>query len=494
MADRNQQRSLYWSISFTLLFLLLGLGAGYMIITSLAARNYVQEINQQLYGGIAGQLVHEAQPLVNGQPDTAVTHDIMHSMMMINPSVEVYLLDTTGRIIDYVVPFSKVKLDRVDLQPVREFIANTDNPRFIKGNDPKQAGVQNVFSAAPILEDGHLTGYAYIILASEEQAAITARLGWHYIASLGGQLFYLILIAALLIGLFAFWRLTKNLRQIISVLKQFQSGDYAARISREDQGGLTVLGETFNEMAEKITYSIEQLKSVDRLRQELIANVSHDLRTPLAIIQGYVETLQMKDGQLTPTERQKYLNTVLDSSEKLAKLISQLFEYSKLEAQQIVPEKEAFLLQELCQDIIFKYQVLAREKAIDLRWGSPPDLPMVFADIGMVERVLQNLLDNAIKYSPNHGKVSLSLANTPEGVEVKVTDSGPGIPKEEQSAIFERHRQLDSRSAPGKGAGLGLAIVKKILEIHQSTIHVRSEPRQGAEFWFRLPASRENRA
>lgn len=480
----NDHFSLYWNIAFTLLLLLLGLGAGYIFVTSIAARTYVQEINQQLYGDVAKHIVKETQPLKDGQPDTSATHDIMHSMMVINPSLEVYLLDTEGEIIDYVVPYSKVKLDRVDLEPITAFLTSK-TPHLILGDDPKQPGTANIFSAAPIYENEQLSGYAYVILAGEARNSITSTLSMHYILCLGGRLFYLILVAALLIGLLAFWWLTRNLRRIISVLKRFQEGDYEARISERDQGSLAILGDTFNEMAEKVTESIEQLKSVDRLRQELIANVSHDLRTPLAIIQGYIETLQMKEGKITPEERKQYLETVMTSSEKLSRLIAQLFEYSKLEAQQIVPQKEPFPIQELCQDIVFKYQVLAQEKNIALGWNAPRDLPMVFADIGLVERVLQNLLDNALRHTPAGGEVSIQLNNTPEGVRIMVADTGPGIPEAQQAHIFERYRQLETKKA--SGSGLGLAIVKKILEIHQATIHVRNREQNGAEFWFQLP-------
>ncbi|MGH1435113.1 MAG: sensor histidine kinase [Lewinella sp.] len=480
----NDHFSLYWNIAFTLLLLLLGLGAGYIFVTSIAARTYVQEINQQLYGDVAKHIVKETQPLKDGQPDTSATHDIMHSMMVINPSLEVYLLDTEGEIIDYVVPYSKVKLDRVDMEPITTFLTSK-TPHLILGDDPKQPGTANIFSAAPIYENEQLRGYAYVILAGEARNSITSTLSMHYILCLGGRLFYLILVAALLIGLLAFWWLTRNLRRIISVLKRFQEGDYEARISKRDQGSLAILGDTFNEMAEKVTESIEQLKSVDRLRQELIANVSHDLRTPLAIIQGYIETLQMKEGKITSEERKQYLETVMASSEKLSRLIAQLFEYSKLEAQQIVPQKEPFPIQELCQDIIFKYQVLAQEKNIALGWNAPHDLPMVFADIGLVERVLQNLLDNALRHTPAGGEVSIQLNNTPEGVRIMVADTGPGIPEAQQAHIFERYRQLETKKATG--SGLGLAIVKKILEIHQATIHVRNREQNGAEFWFQLP-------
>ncbi|MCB9290867.1 MAG: HAMP domain-containing histidine kinase [Lewinellaceae bacterium] len=478
---------LYWKISATLLLVLALLGVGYLLITSYTARRYLQEVNQRLYGGIARQLVKETQPLVNGQPDTAATHDIMHSMMVINPSVEVYLLDTEGEIIDYVVPNKSVKLERVSLGPVRKFISS-EGQAFVLGDDPKNPEVKNAFSAAPIIEDGKLTGYAYIILASEEQAAVTSHLFGSYMLKLGADMFFMALVIALAIGLIAIGLITRNLRRIVERVRRFKEGDYNVRIPEKDKGELALLADTFNEMADKIEENIKQLKSMDRLRQELIANVSHDLRTPLALVQGYIETLLMKEDSLQPEERRKYLEIVLDSSEKLSRLVAQLFEYSKLETDQIQPEKEPFLLSELAQDVFVKYQILAREKNIEIRLDAPPELPLVFADVALVERVLQNLMDNALKFTPPGGSVAIQLKNRPKGVEIRISDTGPGIPESEQSHIFERYRKSTSVENKKVGTGLGLAIVKKILEIHNAAIQVQSKPGQGAAFWFMLPA------
>ncbi|MCB9297451.1 MAG: HAMP domain-containing histidine kinase [Lewinellaceae bacterium] len=487
MPQHTGLNRLYWKISATLLLVLAVVGIGYILITSYTARQYLQEVNQRLYGSIAKQLVKETRPLVNGQPDTAATHDIMHSMMVINPSVEVYLLDTAGRIIDYVVPYKSVKLERVGLGPVREFI-DSEGQAFVLGDDPKKPGAKNAFSAAPVIESGRLTGYAYIILAGEEQAAVTSNLFGSYMLRLGAGMFFLALAAALAIGLIAIGLITRNLRQIIVAVRRFKEGDYDARIPEKDKGDLAILADTFNAMADKIEANIEQLQSMDRLRQELIANVSHDLRTPLALVQGYIETLMMKEDSLLPEERKKYLEIVMDSSDKLSRLVAQLFEYSKLEADQIQPEKEPFLLSELAQDVAVKYQILALEKNIEIRLDTPPELPLVFADVALVERVLQNLMDNALKFTPPGGKVAIQLRNHNKGVEVRVSDTGPGIPESEQAHIFERYRKSEATENKKVGTGLGLAIVKKILEIHNAAIQVQSKPGQGAAFWFMLPA------
>jgi len=480
--------TLYWKISAALLLTLALVGLGYLFISSYTARQYLQEANQKLYGDVATHMVKETKPIVDGKVDTAATHDIMHSMMVINRSVEVYILDTDGRIIDYVVPFTSVKLDQVSLSPVKAFI-QSEGEAFVLGDDPKKPGAQKAFSAAPIYDKEQLAGYAYIILASEEQEAVLSHIFGSYMLKTGTSMFFIALAVALLIGLIAIWLITRNLNRIIEAARRFKEGDYGIRLPKTTDGGLVILRDTFNEMADTIEANIEQLKAMDRLRQELIANVSHDLRTPLALTQGYLETLQMKEGQLTSEERQEYLKIAHESSERLAHLVAQLFEYSKLEARQIEPEKEPFLLSELLQDVTTRYQILAKEKNIDIELNIHEGVPLVFADVGLVERAIQNLLDNAIKFTPDGGQVKIELSNQPEGIEVKISDTGPGIPANEQSQIFERYRQAKrDGSHKAKGAGLGLAIVKKIMEIHDSTIRVQSRPEQGTAFWFCLPA------
>ena len=166
------------------------------------------------------------------------------------------------------------------------------------------------------------------------------------------------------------WYLTKNLREINYAAKRFQQGDLAYRIDEKNKTDLTGIAQTYNQMADTILTDIEKIKSLENMRRELIANISHDLRTPLAIIQGYIETLQMKDETLTITERSDYLKKINSSSEKLAKLISQLFEYSKLEANQIKPQKEPFLINELAHDIHRNYQVLAKKKKNQSSFGN----------------------------------------------------------------------------------------------------------------------------
>jgi signal transduction histidine kinase len=174
-------------------------------------------------------------------------------------------------------------------------------------------------------------------------------------------------------------------------------------------------------------------------------------------------------------------------------LVEQLFQYAKLEANQVNPEKEQFLLNELVSDILMAYQLKAKESNISLSLETTGTLSPVFADIALTERVLQNLIDNAFKFTPNGGKITIQLKQTGTGIQVQVADTGIGIAPEDQAYIFERYKQLHKDELPKKGMGIGLAIVKKILELHQSSIQVTSTPGNGAAFWFVLPVlSRSN--
>ena len=304
------------------------------------------------------------------------------------------------------------------------------------------------------------------------------------------------LVTTLLAGLLIFWFITRYLNQIISVVKRFKEGHLEERIPVKSSGELKELAITFNEMAQEILSNIEKIKTTENLRRELVANVSHDLRTPLSIIHGYVETMLMKTDSISPEQRTQYLETILKSTERLKKLVGDLFELSKLEAREVKPKKEPFFITELVQDVSQKHRLLAEEKNVTIVPVADKNTPMVHADISLIERVLQNLMDNAIKFSRDGGIVTIETHNHGNDVEVKVTDTGRGIPEEDIPLVFNRYfnlsksstRQEDPDDEVSKtSVGLGLAIVKKILEIHDATIHLTSQLNKGSAFSFRLP-------
>ena len=432
-------------------------------------------------------VISEVKPFIDGELSKSATDDIMHHMMAINPSIEVYLLNPHGSILNYVAPYKKVKMDSVDLLPIRKFI-ETDGREYIVGDDPRNPGVQKVFSAAAIEENNRVVGYVYVVLASEEFDSVSAYMWNSYILKLGGRSFLLSLFATLVIGVFVIWLITKNLNRIIASVQRFRDGDMSARIEVNAQGGVNDLAIAFNEMADTIVGNIENLKSMENLRRELVGNVSHDLRTPLAVIHGYIETLMIKSKTLTEEERDKYLKIILQSTDKLRKLVNELFELSKLEAKQVTPQKEPFFVQELIHDVCQKFQLLAEEKNIVIEAECDLKNSLVNADVSLIERVLQNLIDNAIKFTPEGGKILVAIDKADQNIEIRVSDNGPGIPEEQIPFIFDKYHIGDKRiSLDNKNTGLGLAIVKKILEIHNATIKLTSKLNRGTTFSFQLP-------
>lgn len=239
-------------------------------------------------------------------------------------------------------------------------------------------------------------------------------------------------------------------------------------------------------MADTLLKNIEQLKQVDHLRKELIANISHDLRTPLSVIHGYVETISIKKETITTEEQEKYLKIILKSTERLKDLVSDLFQLSQLEARQVEPHLETFAISELISDLTSKYQVLAAAKKISLKSNHLDQQALVKADLALMERVMQNLLDNAIQHTPENGEIDLSVTTENSEVSVAVSNTGEGIPEEDLEQIFDRYYTKSSKEA-SSGTGLGLAIVKNILEIHNSVIQVKSKIQDRTTFFFNLP-------
>ena len=476
-------------IAFILIILLMG--ACYILITGYFANKYNEATIQKVNAKVANHLIEEkfqnASPfLEDGSVNKPLFGDLMHDMMAVNRSIEVYLLDNEGSVLYSVVlkHDANEPIKHVSLAPIKEFI-KADGQNYILGDDPRNTQEQKIFSAAPY-KSGDQEGYIYIILAGQEFQAISSGLLSQYFAKLGIGATLLTMVFAALLGLLSIWFLTKNLRVMISTVNKFQEGDRSARIQNPDNSDIEILANSFNDMADTIVSNIDKIQSVDTLRRELIANVSHDLRTPLAILKGYVETLQIKKDTLTETQKDEYLEITHNNIDRLSNLINQLFEYSKLESEQVVPVKEPFSITELSYDLIEKFKVIAEKKQITLEMDVSNENSFVYADVSMVERALQNLIENAIKYTEPNGKVTLAIKKQAKKVEINITDTGAGIPINEQPYIFDRYKQLD-KSEKKRGAGLGLAIVKKIMELHDTTITVLSKPKEGSTFTFTLP-------
>ncbi|MDG1261120.1 MAG: HAMP domain-containing sensor histidine kinase [Flavobacteriales bacterium] len=225
-------------------------------------------------------------------------------------------------------------------------------------------------------------------------------------------------------------------------------------------------------------------EELETLRKELLANVSHDLRTPLSSIQGYLETVLMKKDTLGPEKLERYLAISLKNTEKLKSLVDELFDLSKLESKDRKLALESFSIAELALDVASSFKIKAAEKGINLTEEIPQSLPHVKADIALIDRVLQNLLSNAIKFTDIGGQIAFKLEDQPNHIRISVKDTGVGIAEDDLSKVFDRFHTRPS----GKtiGTGLGLAIVRTVLEAHNSSFAIDSKVGIGTTFWFEL--------
>ena len=479
-----QLKSLYWKISAVFLVVLLLLGLVFNFLTLFSAEMYFQEGNQRLHREFAKYIASLLEPYAQDSLDQEEITQVFQKVYAMNPSVEVYLLDVEGNILSSSALSENLKLHHVDLEPIHRFLA-VEGKQFTMGEDPKGVHKEKVFTAAPLTTGEKQMGYVYVVLGGEEYDSALQFIQQNYILRLGARTLLISLIAAVVIGLVSIGYLTKHLRRMTKAVTAFGNGDLTQRIPVVTDDEIGTVARAFNQMADTIQRNVDELATVDSLRRELIANVSHDLRTPLSSMQGYVETVMMKNGALSENDRKQYLQTILDSTIKLNRLVQELFELSKLDAKQTLPKPEAFSLPELVQDVVQKFQPQAENKRILIEAQFEKDLSFVTADIGMIERVLQNLVENAIKYTPVNGHIVITLDRLKSKIQVRVSDTGCGVPAAALPNIFDRFYRVraDSRQ---DGAGLGLAIVKKILDLHGEEIRVESKENVGTTVTFSL--------
>ncbi len=488
-------RTLYAKMALALFVLFALVGGSFYIASLYSAYMYQQEVAQRLNRNLAMYIVNEHVRVRDNRIDTSNLSDLFHTVMVINPSLELYLLDADGKILAYSSEIGQVTRQHVSLLPVQQLLANNKSMP-VMGDDPKNPEGQKVFSAFPVEHQGKRLGYIYAILGSEQMDHISEMLKKSTIMRSSITAIMLALVFAFIGGLILFFALTRRLRKLNRSMQQFQQqtidtscqqqqGMLAGKQPRDEIDNMQL---TFEKMAQCIELQMKRLKETDALRRELVANVSHDLRTPLASLKGYIETLMLKNTSLNDAERQHYLQIAHNNAERLNKLVIELFELAKLDAGELKLHKETFSLAELAHDVIQKFDLRAQQQDIHLEVDIDSDVPYVEADIGLIERVLDNLVDNALKNTPAQGTIRLTLDSDGKLVTVQVADTGRGIADDELPHIFQRFYKKPENDNQQTGAGLGLAIAQRIVELHGSRLLVESMLHQGTQFYFALPA------
>jgi signal transduction histidine kinase len=452
---------------------------------------YQQEVSQKLNATLAEHIVSDQLLMQNQKINDQVLEELFHNLMVINPSIELYLLDTQGSVMGYSAPAGKVQRTQVALEPIINFL-NGDARFPLKGDDPRDPEGQKVFSAAEIIGEKGLQGYLYIVLGSEQYNDVAQMPGSSYIMNSALIVLLVALSAALFGGLIMFALQTRRLRLLGKVIYSYEGkssdGDISLRFPNKGKTNdeIDELGQQFNLMAERINNQIRELKQMDGMRREMVANISHDLRTPLTMMRGYLETLLLKSGELSEQEQKQYLETALSHRQHLGRLVEELFELAKLDSCESIVYSEPFSMGELVQDVTQAFLLPAQKKSIQLDAELNPDAPLIYGDIAMMQRVLENLIENGLRHTPEGGRICTSVDVDSGNVIVQITDTGCGISAEDVPRIFERFYQQDAHRSDSDNVGLGLAIVQRIIELHGSAIKVHSELNRGTTFSFQM--------
>lgn len=457
-----------------------------------SSMQYGNAMVQRLSGGLAQQIV-QREPILNkqGEVDRSALKPLFDRLMTFNPAVELYVISPDGDLLADAAPPGHIQRQKIDLAPLQTFLSGTMMPVY--GDDPRSIDKQKVFSVTPLRQNGELKGYLYIILQGEEFNAL-AEMAWHK-ALWSTAMWSLLWVAlfSLLAGLLVWFWVTRPVKQLTWEVAGLEQDSIAAvkrlaaqplEPARNDE--VAILRNTFIELARKITSQWDQLADSDRQRREFIANISHDLRTPLTSLLGYLETLSLKSATLTAQEHQQYLATALRQGQKVRHLSQQLFELARLEYGGIKPQRERFAMGELISDVAQKFELTARTRELNLHIDVPGPLPLVNADVSMIERVVTNLLDNAIRHTPAGGEIRLAVWQENEQLQVEVVDTGTGVDDALRDELFQRPSVLNPQASRENRGGLGLLIVKRMLELHGGGIRLM-ESVSGARFRFFVP-------
>lgn len=281
-------------------------------------------------------------------------------------------------------------------------------------------------------------------------------------------------------------RLTRPLREMSAAAKQYATGDFSKRVEIRHPR-LRIFGQDeTDELVQAFNTMAQALATLEMSRRSFVANVSHELKTPMTTIGGFIDGIL--DGTIEPEKETQYLRIVSDEVKRLSRLVTGMLNMSKIEAGELDLKPVRFDISEMIFRTLLNFEQIIDKKSIDIRGLDSFESNPVTADKDMINQVVYNLIDNAVKFTPDGGYIEVSSKADAEKIIVKIRNSGKGIPSEEIDKIFERFYKIDkSRSYDVKGAGMGLYIVKTIIELHGGQIVARSELGEYTEFIFQLP-------
>ena len=478
--------SLFSRILFLVFTLITVLSVTFMCIAYFSVIHFYQASTQLLNKDVAAHIARFTSPFDQEGLNKQKADSVFYQAMVISPSVEVYFLDTSGNVIYYHGEPGEIVQHSISLVSVREYLKSSGQV-YVKGPDPRDPAVPKIFSAAPVEGKSGKLGYIYVILGSMEYRHVSNMLYRSHAGVLGIFTLIFILFMTMLLTVWYVNRLQRNYKRLTGILGRMEAGDLSVRFTGEENNDLLPVTKAFNQMADQLQDNMERLKKGELERKEFTTNISHDLRTPLAIARGYAETLLMniENNPIEESKKQEYSRLIVSNIQIVEHMVQQLLDLSKMEAAAGVLDRQPFVFSEIVQEFIHSASLSAAKKNISITISHGENASWISADIHMMERVVQNLLTNAIKFTPDNGRIAVSLISGSGALIFRITNSGDAM----NDSLFQwlNNRLAEPYANRPYHHGLGLVIVKTTLQLHHFPIEAEYEPVEGNRISFRMP-------
>ena len=433
---------------------------------------------------LATNLAHVMAPELADGPKSAAAQQAAARIMTINPALSLYVLDARGRVIGAYQHDDCGLGQRVNLVALKE-LASAMPMLPVYADVPCRRG-QNVFSAAPIAIGGQPdAGYLFVVLEANTHMSMV---GMWQTSSISRSLLVAGIGALLLAGaggLLLFALLTRRFSRLTRAVQRFARGDYRQRISPVANDEIGQAGQAFNELAATIEAQLNALRENDRQRRELVANLSHDFRTPLTSLRGYAAQLQAAPTE--PARQRAALDAIAANVIRLSRLADQLSLLARVDVSERPLRIEVFPFAELAHDVAGKFGPQAAEAGVSLQVDCRDARLQVAADLELIDRALTNLVDNALRATDAPGSVHIAAHTQAQRLVIEIIDNGMGLETDDLALVIQRFYRTAASRARGDGSGLGLAIVAEICQRHETRLVLDSAPGRGTTATFSLP-------
>ena len=485
------------SLRFRVLALVAGFGlAMAMLLAAImfsSVRGYYMDLMHEKSSSFVERVVEMHPNLWEiYERDPAAFGARLREFILYSPNTGLYLLDNEGHVLasagENRIGQASYRVDVAPLRPVAD--AAPESP--VVADDPDQEGKKCLVAARPVMVDGRQAGWLYVVSRTTDIANVAPDLIKSYAVRTAVTVALMTLAIGVLLTIAMIALLTRPLIGLTRVVERVKDSGFEQELcamvpncGRDDEIGR--LSRTFRDTFERLRLEMHRVQQTDTRRREMIASVSHDLRTPLTALIGQLETIRMKADTIGREQQQLMLERASQNAQHLKRLTDSLAELATLDSPDFRTHPEPIAIGELADDVVQRFSASAADAGLELALDYPDGLPLTRLDAALVERALSNLLDNALRVTPAGGRVLVRVLRDADGVRVEVTDTGPGVAIEDQPRVFERFYQANRHRDLRGSSGLGLAIVKRVAELHGGRAGLRSQPGKGSTFFIELP-------